>query len=457
MLVRRLIRFLDEQTGLAPFVKRSLRYVFPDHWSFMLGEIALYCFVVLVGTGVYLTFFFEPSVERVVYHGDYAPLQGQEMSQAYRSALDLSFNVRAGLLMRQTHHWAANVFLAAITVHLLRVLLTGAHRKPRVLTYLLGVSMLALAIPEGYFGYSLLDDLLSGMGLAIGYSVLASIPFVGGNLAVMVWNGEFPGASDFLSRLYIFHVLVMPVAIGALLVLHLVTITFTHHAQFPGRTYGKKQKESNVVGSPLWPSYTFRSLALLLGVAGVLFIMGGLIQINPVWLYGPYEPSNSTSSAHPDWYIGWLIGALRMMPSWEPHIGDYTVVPNPFWGGAFFPLLVFGVLFAWPSLERRITRDDAFHHLLDRPRDAPWRTATVLAFFTWVALIFFAGSADRVMVALQIPYTSQIWVYDVVSFVFPFVVFLATKRICEELRANEVVPLRPRDVRPAAAAAREGE
>jgi ubiquinol-cytochrome c reductase cytochrome b subunit len=455
-----MIRFLDEQTGLAPFVKKSLRYVFPDHWTFMLGEIALYCFVVLIATGVYLTFFFEPSFERVVYRGEYAPLQGQEMSQAYRSALDLSFDVRAGLLMRQTHHWAANVFLAAITVHLLRVLLTGAHRKPRVLTYLLGVAMLALAIPEGYFGYSMLDDLLSGMGLAIGYSVLASIPFVGGNLAVMVWNGEFPGASDFASRLYIFHVLVMPIAIGALLVLHLVTIALTHHAQFPGRTHGKKQKESNVVGSPLWPSYAVRSIALLLGVAGVLFLMGGLIQINPVWLYGPYEPSISTSSAHPDWYIGWLIGALRMMPSWEPHIGDYTVIPNPFWGGAFFPLLVFAVLFAWPSLERRITRDNAFHHLLDRPRDAPWRTATVLAFFTWVALIFFAGSADRVMVALQIPYTSQIWVYDVVSFVLPFVVFFVTKRICEELRANELVPLRPRPPREGRrepAAAREGE
>jgi ubiquinol-cytochrome c reductase cytochrome b subunit len=364
------------------------------------------------------------------------------MSVAYRSALDLSFNVRAGLLMRQTHHWAANIFVAAIVVHLLRVLLTGAFRRPRGLTYLGGVVLLLLAVPEGYFGYSLLDDLLSGMGLAIGYSVLSAVPFVGANLATLVWGGEFPGSHQFESRLYIFHVLVLPVLIGLVLAVHLTTIALTHHSQFPGRSHGFKKKESNVVGSPLWAGYALRSLGLLAAVAGVLFLLGGLVQINPVWLFGPYHTWESTNGAHPDWYVGWLIGALRMMPGWEPAIGDYTLVPNPFWGGAFFPLVVFGLLFAWPALERRLTGDYGFHHLLDRPRDAPRRTGLVLAFFSFVGLVFFAGSADRVMVELHVPYTNQIWVYDAVAFVVPVVVFFVAKRVCEELLASEARPLR---------------
>src|SRR5436305_2369173 len=182
-MVRRAVRFVDERTGAAPFRKKGLRYLFPDHWSFLLGEVALYAFMVLVATGVYLTLFFEPSSADTVYHGTYVPLQGQHMTEAYRSVVDISFKVKAGLLIRQTHHWAANVFIAAIVLHLFRIFFTGAFRKPRDLTYFIGLAMLSMALLEGYLGYSLADDLLSGMGLAIGYSVAMSIPIVGANLA----------------------------------------------------------------------------------------------------------------------------------------------------------------------------------------------------------------------------------------------------------------------------------
>src|SRR5262249_31934673 len=159
----------------APFVRKALRYVFPDHWSFLLGEVALYCFVVLVATGIYLAFFFQDSTAMTVYHGPYAPLRGQQMSQAYRSVVDISFSVKAGLLIRQTHHWAADVFVASIVLHLVRVFFTGAYRAPRELTYWIGLTMLALSLLEGFLGYSLVDDLLSGMGLAIAYGVALSI------------------------------------------------------------------------------------------------------------------------------------------------------------------------------------------------------------------------------------------------------------------------------------------
>jgi ubiquinol-cytochrome c reductase cytochrome b subunit len=437
-VIRRTVRYLDERSGSAPFLRKALRYVFPDHWSFLLGEVALYSFVVLVGTGIYLTLFFKPSVAPVLYHGDYLPLRGREMSEAYQSTVHISLNVKAGLLIRQTHHWAADVFVAAIVVHLLRIFFTGAFRKPRDLTYYLGLLMLTLALLEGYAGYSMVDDLLSGMGLAIGYSVLMSIPFVGANLAQLVWNGPFPGGQDFESRLYIAHVLIIPVVIGGLLALHLTLVAARHHTQFRG----PRATERKVVGIPTLPGYAPRTLGLAFAVTAVLFLLGGLIQINPIWQWGPYHVSQATNGAQPDWYLGWLIGALRLIPSFDVTIGKYTLVPNAFWGGAGFPLLVFLVLFLWPSLERRVTGDYAFHNLLDRPRDAPWRTAIGVAFFTWIFIVFLAGAADRMFVLFGLSYQGQVWAFRILVWVLPVVALFVTKRVCEELLRGEVVELR---------------
>ena len=434
-MIRGTVRYLDERSGAAPFLRKALRYAFPDHWSFLLGEVALYCFLILVGTGIYLTLFFEPSTAVTVYHGQYAPLRGVEMSRAYRSAIDLSFKVKAGLLMRQTHHWAADVFVATITLHLLRIFFTGAFRKPRDLTYYLGVTMLLLALLEGYLGYSLVDDLLSGMGLAIGYSVAMSFPFIGANVAELIWGAPFPGVPAFWSRMYVAHVFLLPVLIGTLLAVHLFLVAARHHTQFRSR----RATEHRVVGTPMFPGQVPRSLGLLFAVAAVLVLLGGLVQINPIWLWGPYHVSQGTNGAQPDWYLGWLIGALRLMPGFDVDIGKYTLVPNPFWGGALFPGIVFGALFLWPSLERRVTGDRAFHNLLDRPRDAPWRTALGVALFVWVAVIFVAGSADRVYVSFGISYVAQIWVYRVLVWVLPVAALLVTKRVCDELRVREEV------------------
>jgi quinol---cytochrome-c reductase cytochrome b subunit len=437
-VIKGAVRFVDQRSGTAPFIRKTLRYVFPDHWSFLLGEVALYSFVVLVGTGVYLTFFFEPSVHQVIYQGPYEPLRGVRMSEAYRSVIHMSFEVKSGLLMRQTHHWAADVFVAAIVLHMLRIFFTGAFRKPRDATYYIGLAMLALALLEGYLGYSLIDDLLSGMGLAIGYSVALSIPFIGAEIAQLVWGAPFPGIPQFWSRMYIGHVLLLPLAIAALLGLHLFLVAARHHTQFRR----KRESERTVVGVPTFPGQTPRSLALFFSVAGVLFLLGGLVQINPVWLWGPYHVDHATNAAQPDWYLGWLIGALRLLPSFDVTIGDYTLIPNPFWGGVLFPLIVFAILFAWPALERRFKGDYAFHNLLDRPRDAPIRTAFGAALFTWVFVIFLAGTSDRVFVLLGLSYEWQITVYRVLVFVGPVVAFFATKRVCEELRKGELVEQR---------------
>jgi len=435
-VIRGAVRFVDERTGTAPFLRKALRYLLPDHWSFLLGEVALYAFVVLVATGIYLTFFFVDSTHQVVYHGPYVPLQGQRMSEAYRSVLDLSLSVKAGLLIRQTHHWAANVFLAAIVLHLFRIFFTGAYRKPRDLTYYIGVTMLGLALLEGFMGYSLVDDLMSGMGLFIAYGVGMSIPFVGANLTAGTFGGAFPGAASLWPRLYVAHVLLLPILIGVLLTAHLVLVALKHHTQFRQR---QAETERTIVGAPLWPAQTPRSLGLMVGVAGVLFLLGGLVQINPIWLWGPFHTYVSTNGAQPDWYLGWLIGALRLVPGWDFTIGGYTVVPNPFWGGVAFPLVVIGFLYFWPWIERRMTGDTGFHNVLDRPRDAPRRTSVGIAMATPVFLVLLAGSADRVTVLFGISYDAQLWLYRVLVFVGPLVAGLVTYRVCVELQRGEVV------------------
>jgi ubiquinol-cytochrome c reductase cytochrome b subunit len=418
------VEFVDQRLGSNTLLRKAAGYVFPDHWSFLLGEVALYSFIVLIATGTFLALFFDPGTAHTTYTGSYRLLQGEDVSLAYASALHLSFDVPAGLLMRQTHHWAADVFLVAIVLHLLRIFFTGAFRKPRELTYASGVTLLALAMLEGFAGYSLIDDLLSGMGLAIAYGVAASIPLVGGDVAQLIWAGPFPGGPEIESRLFIAHVFLLPAVIAALIGAHLVTIVRTHHAQFPGPL----RSERNVVGIPAWPGYAARSLGLGLAVAGLLVLLGGLIQVNPIWQWGPYEPWRGTNGAQPDWYLGWLIGALRLMPPIEISIAGRTLVPNPFFGGVLFPTAVFGYLLAWPFFDRG--RSD----LLDRPRDNPRRTAVGAAVFTFVFVVFLAGSADRLFLASGVPYGTQIWMFRAAAIALPGVVYALTRRICRELR-----------------------
>jgi ubiquinol-cytochrome c reductase cytochrome b subunit len=423
--------WLDRRVGAAKFAKKALDKVFPDHWSFMLGEIALYSFVVLVLTGLYLTFFFVPDARQVVYHGSYAPLRGLTMSEAYRSTLDLSFDVRAGLVMRQTHHWAALVFVGAIVAHLMRIFFTGAFRRPREINWIIGLLLLLLALGNGFTGYSLPDDLLSGTGLRIAYSIVLSIPVVGEWLASLAFGGEFP-TKEIISRLFVVHVLIIPVAIATLLTVHLALLVRQKHTQFrgPGRT------ERNVVGSKLWPTFAAKTIGLFFAVFAMLTALGGLAQINPIWIYGPFDPVAVSSGSQPDWYIGWLEGALRLFPPWEIRAFGYEI-PNPFFPGVLLPGIIFGLLFAWPFLEARFSRDHEEHNLLDRPRDRPLRTAIGVATLTFVLLLFFAGGDDVIAARFDLSVNNVVWAFRVLVIVVPPLVALITYRLGRELQARD--------------------
>jgi ubiquinol-cytochrome c reductase cytochrome b subunit len=425
----RIARWFDDRLHASRFVSTSLDKIFPDHWSFMLGEIALYSFVVLLITGVYMTFFFVPSVKDVVYHGSYAPLRGLHMSEAYQSTINLSFQVRAGLVMRQVHHWAAVVFIGAMVVHLARVFFTGAFRRPRELNWVVGVTMLILGIVNGFAGYSLPDDLLSGTGLRVAYSIIESIPVLGTWLAFLIFGGPYP-SSDIISRLYVVHILIVPAAIVGLLVVHLAIMWHQKHTQFRGRG----RSEQNVVGVPLWPTFAAKSVGFMFMIAGVLCALGGLAQINPIWLYGPYQPSQVSSASQPDWYMGWLDGALRVFPNVEIHLFGRSI-GNLFFPAVVLPGITFALLFAWPWLEARATRNREVHNLCDRPRDAPVRTAMGVAAIAFYSMLFVGAGTDVIAVTLHVSENAIIWFVRVTSLTLPVVSGVVAYRLCRELAA----------------------
>jgi ubiquinol-cytochrome c reductase cytochrome b subunit len=431
VIVRRTVRWLDDRLGATTFTRQALTKVFPDHWTFMLGEIALYCFVILVATGTFLAFFFVPSPNEVVYRGSYQPLHGVEVSEAFASVMRISFDVRAGLVIRQAHHWAALVFLAAVVAHLSRLFFTGAFRRPRELNWIIGVTLLLLALFNGFSGYSLPDDLLSGTGLRIAYSIVLSIPLVGTWLAFLVFGGEFP-APDILSRLLVLHIYLVPLAMAGLITAHLAIVWRQKHTQFPG----PGRTETNVVGSVLWPTYAARSIGLLFAIGALVAAMGGLLQINPIWIYGPFIPEAVSSPAQPDWYVGWLEGALRIFPAWEIELFGFRI-PNPFVPGVLLPTVTFALLYAWPFLEARFTGDRAEHHLLDRPRDRPLRTAIGVGVLTFYAVLLLAGSNDILARFLGVPVTGVTAVLRALVFALPLVTALAAHRVMRALRDTE--------------------
>jgi ubiquinol-cytochrome c reductase cytochrome b subunit len=426
------VKWLDDRVGLATLSKKQLRKVFPDHWSFMLGEIALWSFVVLLLTGVFLSLWFKPSMAEVEYMGSYANLRGLEMSEAYASTLDLSFDVRGGLLMRQMHHWSANLFIAAMTIHMLRIFFTGAFRKPRELNWLIGLGMLMLGIVEGFAGYSLPDDLLSGTGLRIAEGLIRSIPVVGTYLSFFIFGGEFPG-NDFIPRLYIVHVLLIPGLLLGLITAHLLLLVYHKHTQWPG----PGRTENNVVGFPLLPVYAAKAGGFFFIVFGVTALMGGLMQINPIWMYGPYNPSEVTAGSQPDWYMGWLEGGLRIMPPWETHLWGFTISWNVFVPGVLLMGLLFTVLGLYPFIERWITGDQREHHLLQRPRNAPTRTAFGVAGITWYGLLWAAGGNDLIAAEFGISLNAITIFMRIAIFVGPVIAFIIARRWALSLQRHD--------------------
>ena len=422
---------LDQRYHPAAGLRRQFNKVFPTHWSFMLGEVCLYSFIVLLVSGIYLALFFDPSMTEVTYEGVYDNLRGVSMSKAYESALNITFAFRGGLFVRQVHHWAALLFLAAMFAHMFRTYFTGAFRKPREANWAIGVVLILVGTFEGFTGYSLPDDLLSGTGLRIASAITLSVPVMGTWAHWALFGSEFPG-TEIIPRLYIIHVLIFPGILLALIGMHVGLVWYQKHTQFPG----PGRTEKNVIGVRILPAFAAKGGAFFAVCAGVMAIMGGLFQINPIWLFGPYNPAQVSAGSQPDFYMGWSDGSARLFPAWEIVIGQYRI-PAVFWATAVFLPLFFVIAGAYPYLERKMTGDNALHNLLQRPRDVPVRTSLgAMAIMAYIVLLI-SSANDWFAFFFNVSLNATTWMGRVGLLVLPPVAYWVTYRWCLGLQRSD--------------------
>ncbi|MEY3310674.1 MAG: hypothetical protein RL107_810 [Actinomycetota bacterium] len=424
--------YIDERTSISGAVKFLGRKIFPDHWSFMLGEIALYSFVVILLSGTFLTFFYDPSMVEVHYDGSYVPLKGIHMSAAYSSTLNITFDIRGGLLMRQVHHWAALLFVAAIGLHMLRVFFTGAFRKPREINWVIGFVLFILAMAEGFTGYSLPDDLLSGNGLRIIDGMIKAIPGIGTWISFLLFGGEFPG-TDVIPRLYVLHIMLLPALVIALIAIHMVLLIINKHTQFagPGRT------NDNVVGSPILPVFAAKAGGFFFLVFGIIMLIASLFTINPIWNYGPYDPSPVSAGTQPDWYIGFADGMLRLIPSgWEFVANGYTWSLNLLVPIVVLMLFII-IVMIYPFIEAWVTGDKREHHIAERPRNQPTRTAIGAAGVTFYAVLWAGAASDLVATHFRTTIEGVILTLQILLIVGPVAAFWMAKKIALALQRKD--------------------
>ena len=334
--------------------------------------------------------------------------------------------------MRQVHHWAALLFVAAAGLHMLRVFFTGAFRKPRELNWVVGFLLFLMGMGAGFTGYSLPDDLLSGNGLRIIDGMIKGIPVIGTAFSSGFFGGEFPG-TEVVARLYSLHIMILPALIIVLIGVHLMMVIIHKHTHYsgPGRT------DDNVVGYPLMPVYVAKAGGFFFLVFGVVAAIAATFTINPIWNYGPYDPSPVSAGTQPDWYIGWLDGALRLAPSgWDISVFDY-VIPMGVMVPLIVSLLFLALVAVYPFIENWVTKDKREHHVLDRPRNAPTRTAIGAAGVTFYAVLWAGASTDLIATNFQMSLNQVLVAMQIMLLIGPGIAYFVTKRACIALQNKD--------------------
>ena len=414
---------------LATAVRQRFDQVFPTHWSSLLAQVAVGSFIVLVLSGIYLEFFFDPSMADTVYNGPYENLHGVGMTHAFQSTLAITFEHRGGLFIRQLHNWASSLFIASLLASLVVKFFIGAFRKPRHTVWMVSVGLLFVAVMGAFTGLLLPDDMLSGTSLRMTSGYILSIPVVGTWLHWMVFGGEFPG-TQVLPLMHVAHLLI-PVAIVGLFVLRARLLRKHGYPQ----AAGEGRTETNVVGLR-GRAYAIRSAAMYAVTIGVLGVMAAVFQVNPVWQYGPADPADVSAGSTSPWFFGWVDGAVRLMPAWEIHLGNYTIPPW-FWPSMVFLPLSFIAFAVYPLVEARFTRDTAEHHLVQRPRDVPVRTSLGMLVATFYACLQLAAATDVIAFTFNLSADAVYWGARIAIFVLPGCAYWVTYRICLGLQRSD--------------------
>jgi cytochrome b-561 len=385
--------WLDDRLDLGALYRKYGRKMFPVHSTFFLGEMALFSFIILILTGAYLGFVYVPSNIDVTLGK-----QADTVPEAYAS-VSLIESIPVANLFRNVHHWAAHLMIASILLHLLRVYFTGSYRRPREVNWVVGAVLLGLSLMAGFVGYALPYDAYAVTATGIGYSIARSIPWIGDFASELFFGGAFPSLGS-LSRLYTIHVFVLPAMITAIIGLHLTIIVKQKHTQ-PG--YARPIAEpGKVLGVPLMPYQALLAGQLLLLMFGALFLLSAFVAPHPLEAFGP--PHAATPEVKPDWYLLWVYGFLKILPSWATfHLFGATFGAD-FLGGLLFPALVFGVLTLAPWMDRTNRRAVRRFEYLEPVRQSPIRTAAGVATLTFLGMLFVAAYYDELGLTLW-----QIW------------------------------------------------
>ena len=407
------------------------RRTVPNHWTNLFGVVTLACIIVLIVTGVLLMFWYTPSSDLTTYTGGYLPLQGAEVSKAFASTMYITFEVPGGLLIRQAHHWAGLLLPASIIMQILTTFFTGAFRRPRRAMWVLLFLIFIVALAGGWSGYALPDDMLSGTGLRITEGIARGIPLVGTWLSFLLFGGEFPG--QIIENLYPLHVAIVP----ALLILLVAVRAFAAWRHRPPQFPGLGRSEKNIVGVPVLPTAAARAGGLMFIVIGLIMVISAVVTVNPIWLYGPASPGDAGAGSQPDWYTGFLDGALRLVPAgWEFVWLDRTwtlALLVPLGVVTVFLLLVL----VYPFVEEWISGDHRDHHLLDRPRNTPTRTGIGVAAIVFYGTLWIAASADLISTHFSVTFEGVITVLQATLVLGPAIAFFITKRVCLALQRKD--------------------
>ena len=366
--------WLNERLDLDRLNKKFMRKAFPVHHSFFLGEITLFAFITLVLTGLFLTFNFEPSA-RII------KVAGRELPAAYASVLYID-SLPFGKVIRSVHHWSAHIMVAAAFLHLLRILLSGAYKKPREINWFLGLALLGVVVFTAFTGYSLPYDAFSVTATQIGYGIGASIPYIGEWIAQLIFGGEFPTLHS-LPRLYSLHVLWLPLTLMALIGLHMLIMIKQKHTQ---PRYAKAVAPGKILGVPMMPMQVSVMTLLFLLYLGVLFILGGSIIAHPIEAYGP--PSTSTPAVKPDWYFLWIYGILQIIPNtWVIPLPGGAEINPEFIGGVLVPGILGLVAVILPFVDNRKTK----MRYVELPSRHPMRTSVTVGILVFFLVATLAG------------------------------------------------------------------
>jgi ubiquinol-cytochrome c reductase cytochrome b subunit len=395
-----------------PVIEALRRHRVEAHWTNIFGIAALASLGVLILTGIVLTVFYSPSSDPVSYDGSYAPLHGAEVSRAFASTVGISFDVRGGLLIRQAHHWAALLLPAAVIGQLVTTFFTGGFRGRRQWAWLLLFGALVAALAAGWSGYALPDDMLSGTGLVIVRGIVLGIPLVGTWTAALLFG-------DVIRAMWVLHLLFSAglVAVVALRLRLLSRLTPL-----------LRRGADAVPALAVW----VRGAVV---VIAVLLLVSATVTVSPVWLYGPSDPGNASAGSQPDWYTGFLDGALRLVPpGWELDLGGYTLTL-----AVLVPLAVVGLFLGaialYPFAENRRRRTTGRY--LDRARDVPDRTALGAAGMTFYGVLWGAASADLLAHLLRLSLEGVVLGFQVLAIAGPAVAYAVTRRICLDLQQKD--------------------